>query len=112
MYPSQPSQVRVPITLEAVGVDIGADLVARIGQPGIYGYSVLRVWITGPAGATFQLYKGSTSNPPFTSVYSGGVADAQFQPGESIPPGNDIIGVWVSGAGQPGRMVVTTDGGA
>lgn len=111
MYPQQPRQVAVPITLEASGVDDGSgNLVARIGQVGTFGYRILRVWISGPIG-TFQLYKGSTSSPPFSSVSSAGVADGQFQPGETVPPGNDVIGVWVGGAGQSGRMVVTTDGG-
>ena len=110
MYPQQPRQVAVPITMEAVGTDAGADLVARIGQSGIYGYRILRVWITGPVGQ-FLLYAGSTSASPFSSVQSAGIADGQFQPGEVIPPGTDVIGVWVGGAGSSGRMVITTDGG-
>lgn len=110
MYPNQPSQVRVPINMDAVVSTVGSDLVARIGQPGIYGYNLLRVWINGPV-STFLLYKGSTSGPSFTSVQSGGIADAQFQPGELIPPGTDLIGVWPGQGGQSGQMTITTDGG-
>ena len=112
MYPNQPRQVAVPITMEAVALDTGTDLVARIGQVGTYGYRIVRVWITGPVGQ-FLLYAGSTAGPSFSSVYSAGVADAQFQPGETIPPGTDVIGVWKGATGFAGtaRMVITTDGG-
>lgn len=112
MYPQGVPQVRVPITADANGAVVGANLVARIGQPGIYSYGLVRVTINGPVGE-FRLYKGSTTQSPFTTVYSSGVADAQFQPPELIPPGNDLIGVWVGGATYTGiaTMIITTDGG-
>lgn len=103
---------KVPTLIDAIGVPSGVDLVARIPQQGIYPYRLLRVNINGPI-AQFDLYKGSTSAfNKFSSVFSAGIGDAQFTPGEYIPAGVDIIGVWVNGGGYSGTMSITTDGGA
>lgn len=112
MYPGQLGSVRVPVNTDAHAITVGADLVATIGQFGIYSYTLLRAAINGPVGE-FRLYKGSLSTPYFSSVFSAGVADAQFTPGEVIPQGNNLYGVWINGAGYAGNayMVITTDGG-
>lgn len=102
----------VPTLLDAIGFPMGVDLVARIPQQGIHGYGVIRVNINGPIGE-FSLYKGSTSAfNKFSTVFSSGIADAQFTPPEIIPVGVDLIGVWVNGAPYAGQMTVTTDGGS
>lgn len=101
----------VPVLLDAVAVDNGTDLIARIGQQGINSYSIIRVNITGPGGI-FTMYKGTISDiARFTTVRTGVVNDAQFIPPEYIPSGNDVIGVWAGGTGGSGRMTLTTDGG-
>jgi hypothetical protein len=99
--------------LEADGVAVGADRVARIPQQGNYGYGIIRASIMGPAG-TFVIYKGFIApNCVVTRVLTPGVNDAQFSPYERISRGVDVIGVWVGGATYAGvtRLTITTDGG-
>lgn len=104
---------RVPSLLSATGIPVNTDLVARIGQFGIFGYGIIRVTISGPRSVV-SLYKSFISeSTKFSTVQSGGIADAQFTPPEPVAPGVDIICVWHGGGtfATTAFFNVTTDGG-
>jgi len=114
------SMPKVPTELYANARPFGADLVAQIPQQGLWGYSILRMFlVNGPQtdianGKLFKLYKGAPGVNEFASTDKTDNNDAQFTPPEVIPSGLDVFAVWQGQAAYAGTATVRiiTDGGA
>lgn len=104
---------RVPSLISAFAISDGTNLIARFGQYGTYGYGIVRASITGPRCVVSFYRTYISEGTKFTTVQSEGIADAQFTPVESIPPGVDVIVVWHGAGAYTGTATcnITTDGG-
>lgn len=93
-------------------VQIGPDLIASLSG-NVYGYSLTRLSITGPAGSSAFAYVGNLASGQFDNTRTGALDTSEYPNPVDIPPGSNVFVVWpgVTGSAQATFSLTERDRG-